>query len=196
MKHCSTCKEQKPLSEFGTQSRVLKDGIKVERPKSRCNECRRKFEKLSPEKRIQYNAKASIQRKERIEKMTPEEKEEAKQKHNAWQTAWRKNHPETYRALKKRYIERHKEAIAEKKARDAKTPHGKELERARYKKYYANNFEVISERAKQKRKELHPSYVKGLLFRGKLPAHLIPNELIELRKVYTQIKRHTKENAT
>lgn len=192
MKHCSTCKEQKPLTDFGTQCRVRKDGIKVERPKSRCNECRRKLEKLSPEKRIQYNAKASLQRKERVAKMTPKEKEEAKQKHNAWQTAWRKNHPEIYRALKQRYIERHKEAIAEKKARDAKTPHGKALDSARHKKYYANNFEIISEKAKQKRKELHPSYVKSLLFRGQLPANLIPHELIELRKVYTQIKRHTK----
>jgi hypothetical protein len=193
MKICGMCKEDKPFNMFGTRKRTRKDGSVSECYRSMCNKCRGIREKITPDKREEYNAKMAQQRLNRLSKMTPEERAAARKKQNAWQKIWRQNNPDKVFELKQRFREKHKEKIAAKKARDAKTPHGRALERERYHRYYAKHSETILERSRIERATLHPSYVKGLLFRHKVPAHLIPDELVEARKVYTQIKRQLKE---
>ena len=193
MKTCSMCKEDKPFSMFGARKWIRKDGSVFEGYRSMCNKCRWIREKITPDKLEEHNAKMAQQRLNRLSKMTPEEREIARKKQAAWTKTWMKNNPDKVFELKQRYRDKHKEKIAAKKARDAKTSHGKTLERERYRRYYAKHSETILERSRVARATLHSSYVKALLFRHTVPAHLIPDELVEARKVYAQIKRQLKE---
>jgi hypothetical protein len=125
--------------------------------------------------------------------MTPAERTKLKQKQNAWTKAWRTNNPDTVFKMKQRYRVKHAAQIAAKKATYAATPHGKASDSARYRKYYTNRSGEILARAKSRRDNLSDAYVKSLIFRCKVPAHLIPVSLVEARRLYTQIKRELKE---
>ena len=102
---------------------------------------------------------------------------------------------------KRAYREKHKDKIAEKKARDAKTEHGRELDRARGKRYRLAHPERVKEahakaqlkrkdidkeNAREKRIELRDSYVAQML---KLPTAEVPPELIEAERVRLKVKR-------
>jgi len=102
---------------------------------------------------------------------------------------------------KRIYREKNRERIAEKKARDAKTEHGKALDRARGERYRLAHPERVKEisvrssrkravvakvEAREKRVELSASYVAQLL---KLPTAEVPEELIEAERVRIKVKR-------
>ena len=193
-KTCSTCKEEKPLSAFGVKRWVNKDGTVVVRPKSRCNACRVACERPKTEEAKQRaREQANAARRRRIDAMTPEERHAYNTKRVKWAAAWRRNNPDAVFASKQRHRERHKEAIAVKKARDAKSEHGRKLYRARHDRYYAAHREVINARAKARRDNLESSYVKFLITRGRFPAELVPDSMVQARKLVTQIKRELKE---
>ena len=194
-KVCTKCNEAKPLTAFSKKRWVNKDGTIRERPRALCNKCRHISEKPStPEQREERSARAAQRRQDRLSNMTPAERAEYNQKKYVWGKEWTCNNPDKVFLLKQRYRKRHKDAVAAKKAADAATPHGKALDHARHRKYYANRSEEIKARAKLRRDNLDDAYVKSLVFRCKIPAHLIPASLVEARRLHVQIKRELKEN--
>ena len=193
-KVCTKCNEAKPLTAFSKKRWVNKDGTIRERPRALCNKCRYIAEKPStPEQREERNARAAQRRQDRLSNMTPAERAEYNQKQYVWGKEWKRNNPDKVFLLKQRYRKRHKDAVAAKKAADAATPHGKALDHARHRKYYANRSEEIKASAKLRRDNLDDAYVKSLVFRCKIPAHLIPASLVEARRLHVQIKRELKE---
>lgn len=193
-KKCSTCKEEKPLSAFGTRRWVNKDGTVVVRPKSRCNVCRGACERPKTEAAQQRaRERANAARRRRLDAMTPEERRADTAKHNAWGKKWRHKNPDKVSLMSQRHRERHKDAIAEKKARDAKSERGRALDKARHDRYYSAHKDVINARTKAHRDRLEDSYVKSLITRGKFPPKLIPDSMVQARRLVTQIKRELKE---
>jgi len=108
-------------------------------------------------------------------------------------------------AKAKAYREANKERIAAKKAADAKTEHGRALDRARGERYRAAHPErvrelhritsakrapVAKEEAKQKRVELRASYVAQLL---EMPTDAVPLEIVEVERIRLKIKRVVQE---
>ena len=108
-------------------------------------------------------------------------------------------------AKAKAYREANKERIAAKKAADAKTEHGRALDRARRERYRAAHPErvrelhriasakrapVAKEEAKQKRVELRASYVAQLL---EMPTDAVPLEIVEVERIRLKIKRVVQE---
>ena len=108
-------------------------------------------------------------------------------------------------ARAKAYREANKERIAAKKAADAKTEHGRALDKARGEKYRAKNRErvrelhkkarakrapIAKEEAKQKRIKLMDSYVAQMLC---MPTALVPPEIIEAERMRLRIKRKVQE---
>lgn len=108
-------------------------------------------------------------------------------------------------ARAKVYREANKERIAAKKAADAKTEHGRALDRARGERYRAAHPERVRElqqkardkrapiekaNAKQKRIELMNSYVAQMLC---LPTALVPPEIMEVERIRLKIKREIQE---
>jgi len=109
--------------------------------------------------------------------------------------------PEERKEAKRVYYTVNKERIAAKKAADAKTEHGRALDRARGQRYRAAHPERIralqqvvrdkrapieKENAKQKRVELRDSYVAQIL---QLPTAIVPPELLEVERTRLKIKR-------
>jgi len=108
-------------------------------------------------------------------------------------------------AKAKVYREANKERIAAKKAADAKTEHGRALDKARGKKYRDKHRERVrelhqkardkrapidKEYAKQKRIDLMDSYVAQMLC---MPTALVPPEIIEAERIRLKIKRKVRE---
>ena len=108
-------------------------------------------------------------------------------------------------AKAKAYREANKERIATKKAADAKTEHGRALDKARGERYRAKHPEHVRKlqqkardkrahiekaNAKQKRVELMNSYVAQLL---RLPTALVPPEIMEVERTRVKIKREIQE---
>ena len=108
-------------------------------------------------------------------------------------------------ARSKVYREANKERIAAKKAADAKTEHGRALDKARGERYRAAHPERVRElqqkardkrapiekaNAVQKRVELRDSYVAQLL---KMATDSVPPEIIEVERVRVKIKREIQE---
>lgn len=193
-KKCSTCEEEKPWSAFGTKRWVNKDGTVVVRPKSRCNVCRVACERPKTEA-VQQRARerANTARRKRLDAMTPEERLVYAAKRSAWRKEWCRKNPGNVSLQKQRYRERHKDAIAEKKARDAASEHGRALDKARHDRYYSAHKEAINARTKAQRDRLEDAYVKSLITRGKFSSKLIPDSMVQARKWITQIKRELKE---
>jgi len=149
--------------------------------------------------------------------MNTEEKKALKAAHNkkyrdankeriaANQKRYREANKELVRERKRAYREANKERIAAKKAADAKTEHGRALDKARGERYRAAHPErvrelhkvvsarrapIAKEEARQKRVELRDSYVAQLL---KMPTDLVPLEIIEVERVRVKIKREIQE---
>ena len=108
-------------------------------------------------------------------------------------------------ARSKVYREANKERIAAKKAADAKTEHGRALDKARGERYRAAHPERVRElhqktrdkrapiekaNAVQKRVELRDSYVAQLL---KMPTDAVPLEIVEVERIRLKIKRVVQE---
>lgn len=193
-KKCSTCKEEKSLSAFGTKRWTNKDGTVTARPKSRCNSCRVACERPKTDEDWQRaRERANAGRRMRLAAMTLEERRAYAARGVAWRKEWVRNNPDKVFLLKQQYRERHKDSIAEKKARDAKSEHGRALDRARHERYYAAHRDVINGRMKSRRDNLEDWYVKSLITRGKFSAGLVPDSMVQARKWVTQIKRELKE---
>jgi len=118
---------------------------------------------------------------------------------------YREANKERIREHKRAYREANKERIAAKKSADAKTEHGRALDKARGERYRAAHPErvrdlhkvasakrapVAKQEAIQKRVELADSYVAQLL---KLPTAVVPPELIDVERIRVKIKREVQE---
>ena len=112
---------------------------------------------------------------------------------------------EKKKAQRREYYHRNKERIALKKAEDAKTPHGRELDRIRGERYRAKHPERVRElaskrrekrrhidreQAVQKRVQLEASYVAQIL---RLPTAEVPEDLMEFERIRLKVKRLVQE---
>jgi Tfp pilus assembly major pilin PilA len=188
---CTKCGEFKLAVEFGNKRWTRKDGTVVEILKSRCHPCRAAAEKernnATPENRAHYSKRVSDARKKRLANMTPEQREAYQKKASGWAKAWKLANPDKVFEMKKKHRETHKEYIKTKKANDAKTPHGRELDRARTSRYYKTHTERLLARCREARAELPDWYVKAIL---RLPQGIeIPKGLVEIKREVVKIKR-------
>ena len=208
IKVCTKCKVEKPSTEFTRRRNVYK-GVETWSYKSHCKPCHAEDSKLAREANLD---KAHAREKELREQrklamlaMTPDEKERHKQNVSRWNKTWRKANPDKVKEKRRVYQEANKERIAAKKATDAKTEHGRALDKARGKRYRAAHPErvyelhriastkrapVAKQEARQKRVELRGSYVAQLL---QMPTGVVPSELIEAERIRLKIKRMTRE---
>lgn len=200
-KVCSKCKEEKPLTEF-TRRKFVYKGVEKWGYKSQCKTCHNLSTHLARKVNLEKaRAREAELRKQRMDSMTPEEREAHNAKCLAWANEWCKAHMDKVKEMKRKYRETHKEQIAAKKAADAKTEHGRALDKARGARYRARHPERVRElqkavsakrapiakqEAKQKRIKLVNSYVAQLL---QLPTAIVPPELIEATRTRVQIKR-------
>jgi hypothetical protein len=205
VKVCTKCKVEKPFTEFTRRKNVYK-GVETWGYKSQCKPCHNQATHLARQANLEKaRARDAELREQRMARMTPEEREAHNAKCLAWANEWRKAHTDKVKEMKSKYRETHKEKIAAKKAADAKTEHGRALDRARGERYRAKHPERVRElhkiastkrapiakqEAKQKRIKLVKSYVAQLL---QLPTAVIPPELIELERTRLQIKRMVQE---
>ena len=112
---------------------------------------------------------------------------------------------EKKKAQRREYYHRNKERISLKKAEDAKTPHGRELDRMRGERYRAKHPERVRELASkrrekrrdmdrelavQKRIHLEASYVAQIL---RLPTAEVPEDLMEVERIRIKVKRLVQE---
>ena len=188
---CTRCGEFKLASEFGIKRWTKKDGTVTEALKSRCNPCKTLTEKerinATPESRAHYSKLVSEARKKRLANMTPEQKEKHHQLTLKWAREWRRANPDKVFEMKRKYRETHKEYLQTKKANDAKTPHGRELDRARSKRYYEAHTERLLSRCRKARAELPDWYITAIL---RLPKGAeVPKELLEAKRQIVKIKR-------
>lgn len=202
---CTKCGEFKLASEFGIKRWTKKDGTVKESLKSSCHPCRHASEKkrinATPESKAKYSKQVSVARKKRLANMTPEQKEKYYELRRRWQREWKRANPDKVFEMKKKHRETHAEYIKAKKARDAKTEHGKALDRARGERYRLANPErwkevhtrasrkravVAKEEARTKRVELRASYVAQCLG---LPTALVPQELMDAERARIRVKR-------
>lgn len=204
-KVCSKCKVEKATTEFTRRKYVYKD---VERwgYKAWCKPCHTLDSKLARETNLEKaRARTNELHAQRMARMTVEEKEAHNAKNREWRNDWRKKNPERVKEMKRKGREIHRERIAAKKAADAKTEHGRALDKARRERYWAAHPERVralaraksvkrapieKENAKQKRIKLSKSYVAQLL---RLPTTVVPPELIEVERLRIFIKRKLKE---
>jgi hypothetical protein len=204
-KVCTKCKAEKAIAEF-TQRRFVYKGVERWGYKSWCKPCHSLGSAVAraanPEK---TRAKTNELYAQRMARMTAEEKEAHNAKSQKLNTKWRKENKERVKELKRRHREANKERIAVKKAADAKTKHGRALDRARTQRYQMAHPErvyesrvttrtkrapVAKEEARQKRIQLSSSYVAQMLC---LPTAVVPPELIEAERLRIFIKRKLKE---
>lgn len=204
-KVCNKCKVEKAITEFTRRKYVYK-GVERWGYKAWCKPCRTLDSKLAREANLEKaRARTNELHAQRRARMTPEEREALKVKHREWDNDWRKKNPERVKELKRKDRETHGERIAAKKAADAKTEHGRALDKARRERYWAANPERVralartrsvkrapieKENAKQKRIKLSKSYVAQLLC---LPTAVVPPELIEAERLRIFIKRKLEE---
>ena len=112
---------------------------------------------------------------------------------------------EKKKAQRREYYHRNKERIALKKAEDAKTAHGRELDRMRGERYRARHPERVRElasirrqkrkhidreQAVQKRVQLEASYVAQML---RLPTAEVPEDLMKVERIRLKVKRLVQE---
>ena len=123
----------------------------------------------------------------------------------AQQKKYREDNKELIRERKRVYREANKERIAAKKAADAKTERGRELDRARGERYRAKHPDRVrelhqksrdkrapieKENAKQKRAELRDSYVAQIL---RIPTAVVPSNLLEAERIRLKVLRKIQE---
>jgi hypothetical protein len=133
--------------------------------------------------------------------MTPERKEKYYERMREWQKEWKRANPDKVFEMKKKHRETHAEYIKAKKSRDAKTEHGKALDRARADRYRlahpervkelhaisrGKRREIDKENARAKRVELRASYVAQCLG---LPTAIVPQELMDAERARIRVKR-------
>ena len=205
VKVCSKCKVEKPFTEF-TQRKFVYKGVERLGYKSWCKPCHTLGSKLAREANLEKaRLREAELREQRMARMTPEEREAHNAKQLQWTTEWRKAHLDKVKEMKRKYREANKERIAAKKAADAKTEHGRALDKARGDRYRARHPErvrelqkavsakrapIAKEEARQKRVKLCNSYVAQLL---QLPTGVVPPELIEVARTRIKIKREVLE---
>jgi hypothetical protein len=156
MKVCSTCKEEKDRSLFGSDKR-LKDGLR-----SQCKACHKKtsdaWREKNPEKYKASIRKAYLKNREHnLEKA---------------RVQWRNlSEEEKKRRAKncKKYYEKKREVYLEnrKKRRLSKTEEEKNRDRLKAKKYYEKNKETIKARAKKYYENFSEQQKKDLVIRTK-----------------------------
>lgn len=202
---CTRCGEFKLASEFGIKRWTKKDGTVRESLKSSCHPCRHASEKerinATPESKAKHSKQISVARKKRLANMTPERKEKYYELTRKWQREWKRANPDKVFEMKKKHRETHADYIKAKKARDAKTEHGKALDRARGERYrltYPDRVreqhaisrgkrrEIDKENARAKRVELRASYVAQCLG---LPTAIVPQELMDAERARIRVKR-------
>lgn len=188
---CTRCGEFKLASEFGTKRWTNKDGTVRETLKSRCHPCKVLTEKerinATPDSRAHHSKLVSEARKRRLANMTPEQKEEYRQLTLKWGNEWRRANPDKVFEMKRKYRETHKEYLRTKKANDAKTHHGRELDRMRSKRYYEAHTEKLLTRSREARASLPDWYITAIL---RLPKGVeAPKGLIEAKRQIVKIKR-------
>ena len=200
MKVCYTCEKEKPLTEFGPKKRVCK-GVTTITHRETCYECRRilarkKTATMSTEERAAKNdadSKRYYARKVREQAThTPEQRKAKRDRQREVARIWTAANPEKLKISKKRYRAAHAIQIAEKKARDFKTPHGKSLDIARGQRYRAAHSEVLNEKSRMSRTNLTDAYVKTLVFRCRIASSLIPSAIVEATRQMVKIKRELK----
>jgi len=205
VKVCNKCKAEKATTEFTRRKYVYK-GVEKWGHKSVCKPCHVLNSKLARNANLEKaRARTNELHAQRRARMTAEEIEILKVKHREWRNDWRKKNPEKIEEMKRKDREIHRERIAAKKAADAKTEHGRALDKARAERYWAAHPERVralararsvkrapieKENAKQKRIKLSKSYVAQLLC---LPTAVVPPELIEAERLRIFIKRKLKE---
>jgi len=215
-KSCTKCGEVKASSFFGTRRWTKKDGTVVEILKSQCNPCRHQAEKeritATPEARAKHSERVAQSRRKRIDAMTAEEKEQARERQRAWDNAWRKANPEKRKAMKlrsrdkdvaykrKRHQEKKEELNA--KCREYHQQHKEEIQK-RTKRYLADpetqkrireHRKAIRPREREKMrkkiKNLDDYYVKQVLVQGTgLKPSQLPSALVEAKKLQLKIRR-------
>jgi hypothetical protein len=204
-KVCSKCKVEKPFTEFTRRKNVYK-GVETWGYKSQCKPCHNLTTHLARKANVEKaRAREAELRKQRMDSMTPEEREAHNAKCLAWANEWRKAHTDKVKEMKRKHREANKERIAAKKAADAKTEHGRALDKKRGERYRAKHPErvrelqkaqsakrapVAKQEARQKRVKLCNSYVAQLL---QLPTAIVPPELINLERTRVLIKRMMQE---
>jgi hypothetical protein len=204
-KTCTWCEEFKLASEFGIKRWTKKDGTVRESLRSRCNPCKVSTERerinATPESKAKHSKQLSVNRKKRLANMTPEQKEKYYELTRKWQKEWKRANPDKVFEMKKKHRETHAEYIKAKKARDAKTEHGRALDRARGERYRLTHpervkelhaisrekrREIDKEDARAKRVELRASYVAQCLG---LPTAIVPRELMDAERARIRVKR-------
>ena len=204
-KVCSKCKVEKPFTEF-TRRRFVYKGVERMGYKSQCKPCHNLTNHLTRQANLdKARAREAELRKQRMANMTPEEREAHNAKYLAWANEWRKAHTDKVKEMKRKHREANKERIAAKKSADAKTEHGRSLDKKRGERYRTKHPErvresqkaqsakrapVAKQEARQKRVKLCNSYVAQLL---QLPTAIVPPELINLERTRVLIKRMMQE---
>ena len=211
-KICTCCKQEKPLTEF-TRRRFVYKGVERWGHKSQCKPCHTLGNKLARETDLEKaHAREKELRERRKLTITPEQKEELRQKTIAWQTAWRKANPDKVKEKKLRHrdreIERKRERYQEKKdelrakCREYSQLHREEITerqkkhnqkpevKARLKAYQQARRPQDRITAREKIRNLDDNYVKSIIRNNVgLPAHMQPKQLIEAQKLIIKIKR-------
>jgi hypothetical protein len=180
-KSCTRCGEVKIASFFGVRRWTNKDGTVVEILKSQCNPCRHQAEKeritATSETRAKYSKQIAQSRRKRIDAMTAEEKEQAREKQRAWGNAWRKANPEKRKTMKLR--SRDKDIL---------------YKRSRYQENKGELNAKCREYMKEKVENLDDIYVRRVLLRGTgLKPNQLPLALVEAKKLQLKIKRMSYE---
>lgn len=200
MKVCSTCEKEKPLTEFGPKKRVYKGVTRITHRET-CYECRRTLDRkntatMSTEERAAKNDTASkryyARRVREHATHTPEQRKAKRDRQNELSRIWVSANLEKVKISKQRSREAHAVQIAEKKARDFRTPHGRNLDTARGQRYRAAHGEVLNERSRMNRTNLTDAYVKSLVFRSRITSSLIPSAIVEATRQMVKIKRELK----
>ena len=179
-KSCTRCGEVKTVSFFSKRRWTRKDGTVVEILKSQCNPCRHQAEKeriTTPEARAKHSERTAQARRKRIDVMTAEEKEQARERQRAWSNAWRKANPEKRKAMKLR--SRYKDIL---------------YKRSHYQEKKGELNAKCREYMKEKVENLDDIYVRKVLLRGTgLKPNQLPLALVEAKKLQLKIKRMSYE---
>ncbi|MDR7001570.1 hypothetical protein [Neobacillus niacini] len=132
VKECSKCKEKKPLTEFTK----LKTGVGGRR--SDCVICRKAFRHTSEQReKERHNSKRW--------------RDNNKDKTSAYQKMRSKRDREKYLLLSKKYYDKYRKEISEKRFYYRNLPHNKSKEKERLKRYYLLNKETYVLRNSKRR---------------------------------------------
>jgi hypothetical protein len=219
-KVCTRCNTFKLASDFGTKRWTNKDGTVQTTLKARCKPCHVASEKerlnASPEVKARSLEQIAQARRNRIARMTEEERAQKAEQARARATRWRQANPEIVKESKARNRDRSIE-----RQREYYYAHRAEIS-AKWKAYYQQKRKELlnkrkeytadpavqerlreyrrlvraEERLKMRQKiaDLNDNYVKGVLRQTTgLLAGQIPQALVEAKKLQLKIWRMTHE---